>query len=115
MSLHLLTRDEIARINGLGERLRDALRNVFAGLGIEMQVTGMGSVLQVHFTRNPVHDYRGTVSSRSEYSSWLHLSLLNLGMFTAGRGMVCISTAMGEKQVAEAIQGFKAAAEQLQS
>lgn len=115
MSLHLLTRDEIARINGLGERLRDALRNVFTGLGIEVQVTGMGSVLQVHFTRNPVNDYRSTVSSRSEYSSWLHLSLLNLGMFIAGRGMVCISTAMGEKQVAEAIQGFRAAAEQLQS
>src|SRR5215510_10434374 len=64
-ALEMLTRGEIARINQLGERLRNGLRRAFAA-GIDGQVTGIGSIARIHFTKEKVVDYRAAWRAAKE-------------------------------------------------
>jgi glutamate-1-semialdehyde 2,1-aminomutase len=106
-TLDLLPREEIERINALGERLRRGLLKVFDNLSVPVQVTGAGSLAQVHFNREAVIDYRSSARSSREAMQLTHLSLLNHGVFVARRGLMCISTPMNEEQIDEANEGFQ--------
>jgi glutamate-1-semialdehyde 2,1-aminomutase len=106
-TLDMLPRREIDRINALGERLRLGLRDLFTNLSVPVQVTGAGSLVQLHFNRDAVVDYRSSARSNREAMDLTHLSLLNHGVFVAPRGLMCISTAMKEEQIDEANEGFQ--------
>jgi len=98
-TLQLLTRKEIARLNKLGNQLRDQLRKSFSDIGLPGQVTGSGSLAAWHFTDSVVMDYRGAAAANRSLHHPIHLSLLNKGMFTMPRGAICLSTAMGTEDV----------------
>jgi glutamate-1-semialdehyde 2,1-aminomutase len=55
-ALELLTKDEIARINALGDRLRVALQAALETAGVEGTVTGAGSYAWVHFAAAPMRE-----------------------------------------------------------
>jgi glutamate-1-semialdehyde 2,1-aminomutase len=113
ITLELLTGDEIARINNLGEQLRQGLSRTFADSPIPGQVVGIGSLLQVHFAKQPVADYRSAAAGSKDLVMLLHLALLNRGIFTSTRASLCISTPMTETEVAETVDGFKNALSEL--
>jgi glutamate-1-semialdehyde aminotransferase len=48
----------------LSERLTKGLRQAFDELGMAGQVTGLGSMLNVHLTPHPVVDYRSAAKVR---------------------------------------------------
>jgi len=106
-AMELLTREEMARINDLGQRLRQGFRNALSAVGIKGQVTGMGSIVGVHFTDAPVNDYRSAARSARWLNPLVHLSLLSRGIFAAPRGLLCISTPMREEEVKEAVRAFR--------
>jgi glutamate-1-semialdehyde 2,1-aminomutase len=97
----LLTESEIARINKLGEKLRADFNNALEETGIIAQVTGTGSLSQVHFTKAEVIDWRSASTARVDLRSMAQLLLMNRGIFTAGRFMFNISTPMTEKEVSQ--------------
>jgi glutamate-1-semialdehyde 2,1-aminomutase len=107
VAVELMTRSEIKRINELGDRLRAGLAKAFTDLGVEGQVAGMGSLLQVHFNRTPLTDYRSTASDSKELAGLLHIALLNHGSFVSTRNSFCISTPMGDAEVNQAVQAFQ--------
>jgi glutamate-1-semialdehyde 2,1-aminomutase len=84
VALDLLTAGEIARINALGDRLRESL----AQRGWE--VSGRGSLLQV----------------RAADQGALWWSLYGEGVLIAANGLMCISTAMGDAEVERALEAF---------
>jgi glutamate-1-semialdehyde 2,1-aminomutase len=84
VALDLLTGDEIARINALGDRLRESLSHQ------GWEVSGQGSLLQV----------------RGEDQGALWWSLYEHGILIAANGLLCISTAMGEAEVDRALEAF---------
>lgn len=84
VALDLLTAGEIARINALGDRLRESL----AQRGWE--VSGQGSLLQV----------------RAADPGALWWSLYGEGVLIAANGLMCISTAMGDAEVERALEAF---------
>jgi glutamate-1-semialdehyde 2,1-aminomutase len=87
-------------LNRLGELVRRRLRQAFQRLEIPAQVTGAGSVFAVHFTAEPVTDYRSARRGAAPgLLCRLHLGLLNEGAIIAPRGMGCISTPMTEAEV----------------
>ena len=49
-----ITPELIARMNSLGESLASGIRDVFSKANIKGQVTGMGSLLNLHFGPVPV-------------------------------------------------------------
>jgi glutamate-1-semialdehyde 2,1-aminomutase len=101
------TAEECARLNALGDRLRDRL-NAFAGeRGLDFCATGRGSMVGLHFTRGPV---RRTSDSPAapELRALLHLNMLERGYSYARRGFVALSLPIGEVEV----DGFAAAVEE---
>jgi len=94
-----LTGAAIDGINHLGAKLRTNLTKALRDAGIIAQVTGTGSLAQLHFTKEEVMDWRSASSARLDIRSLLHLWLLDHGIFPAGRMMFNISTPMGEKEI----------------
>ncbi|MCL4458296.1 MAG: aspartate aminotransferase family protein [Chloroflexi bacterium] len=107
VTLEKLTTPVIARLNSLGHKLRQGIQEVFSDLGIESQVTGIGSLLNIHFTPLEVCDYRTAAMANKDLIHLLHLSLLNRGIYIARRGMLNISTPMTEAQIQLAIEAVR--------
>ena len=110
-TLELLTVDSIARVNALGDRLRAGLRAALDNAGVAAQVTGVGSLVGLHFTGNAVRDYRTSLGANREAMRWLHLALVNRGVFMRAAGAFFLSTAMGEAEVDETAAAFAGALE----
>lgn len=98
-TLELLTEDAYGRLNALGERFRERARQALQAAGVACQVTGVGSLLHIHFTRTPVTDYRSAAAADKELNFLLHLGLLEQGVFTIRRGMSNLSTPMTDAEV----------------
>jgi len=110
-TLSLLTGEEIARLNALGDRLRTGLRVALETAGVRAQVTGMGSLVGLHLTAHPVTDYRSSLAANREAMRWLHLALLNRGIFARAAGAFFLSTAMRDAEVEETTAAFGGALE----
>jgi glutamate-1-semialdehyde 2,1-aminomutase len=95
-ALELMTADEFDRVNALGERARGALAEAVKVAGAPCQVTGMGSLLQLHLHDRPVVDYRSYYRSAGERAlhAQLHRHFLNHGVVTSQLGLGAISTPM---------------------
>lgn len=96
----------IARVNHLGERLRAGFNEAFLQSGIRGQASGTGSLANLHFTDGPLNNARDTVDGLVEgghMGRLLHLAMLRRGVMSASRLMYCVSTAMTESEVDEAI------------
>ena len=102
-AMNLLTPDAIGRLNGLGERARAGVREAFRLADIDGQVTGEGSLILMHFTSEPLGDYRATwrahTERRAEMLEDLFRRLLNRGILFSTWGLGCLSTPMGEAEV----------------
>jgi glutamate-1-semialdehyde 2,1-aminomutase len=106
-ALDSLTEEAIAHINQLGERLRSRLREVIETAGIDAQLTGIGSLVGIHFTRGPISNYRDVLEAPRSLLSVLHLLLLNRGIMTAPRGLFCTSTVMSESEIEQFVGAFE--------
>jgi glutamate-1-semialdehyde 2,1-aminomutase len=88
-TLTAMTASRFAEINALGERVRSALAARFARDDLDVGVTGIGSLFNLHpglATLGP--DARGTALRR------LHVGLLNQGYYLSSRGLGAISVPM---------------------
>jgi len=100
-----ITPELIARINALGGSLREGMREVFRKTGIKGQVTGLGSLSNVHFGPVPVVDgHTARDTTNKEILHLFHLSLINRGILVPERAMFCISAPMSEHDVNTAIE-----------
>jgi glutamate-1-semialdehyde 2,1-aminomutase len=106
-ALELLTRKEISRINLLGERLQNGFRDAMSDFNFPAQVTRIGSLLGVQFTKNEMKNYRVSAHTSKTLLPFIHLSMLNKGIFTASRWFLCTSTPMVERGIETAVQAFR--------
>ena len=106
-AMEAYTGDEVKRINALGERLREGCNHAFQQAGIKGQALGMGSLTNLHIASNGVlHDARDSIAgmiAAGHIPRLLHLCMLRRGVASASRLMFCVSTAMGESEIAQAI------------
>ena len=70
------------------------------------QVTGAGSLFQVHFTKTPINDYRSAKTANADAAFLLFLGMMNRGVQLASRGMGCLSTPMQQKHVDRLVEAF---------
>ena len=103
----VLTAAEIARLNGLGDRLRDRLNAYASERGIAFRSTGRGSLVGLHFTREPIRS-EADVPEAAELRALLHLHMLERGYSYGRRGFIALSLPLGEAE----IDGFAAAVEE---
>ncbi|MEM8768739.1 MAG: aminotransferase class III-fold pyridoxal phosphate-dependent enzyme, partial [Pseudomonadota bacterium] len=108
-AMRAYTAAEAERINGLGERLREGFNQAFLQTGIRGHVSGTGSLSNVHFTYEPMSNARHNIDAvidAGHIPRLLHLGMLRRGVMSASRLMYCTSTAMGEGEVAQAVDAF---------
>ena len=99
---------EVARLNGLGDRLRDRLNAFAAEHDLEFGATGYGSLVGLHFTRAPMRRMPD-VPPAPELRALLHLHMLERGYSYARRGFIALSLPLEEADVdgfATAVEAF---------
>lgn len=99
VSLTELPQSAIDRLNKLGDRLRMGFINALQGAGVIAQVTGIGSLAQIHFTKEEVRDWRTSSTGRVDIRSLLQLMLMDKGIYPGARLGFNLSTPMTEKEI----------------
>ena len=93
-TLKLFDRDAVTLLNKTGDDLRRRLNQTIAEAGLDATVVGFGSVMQLHFLKPPLRNARDGARGDKRLLRLTHLSLLVEGLFTAGRQMYVLSTAL---------------------
>jgi glutamate-1-semialdehyde 2,1-aminomutase len=106
-TLETLDRATIERLNDLGSQLRSGVRDVLAGHGRSIRVTGEGSMFQLHVTGGQVTDARSGNPGRDAFGD-LFMALRNRGIFIAPRGMGNLSTPMTGSEIEEFLDALDA-------
>lgn len=94
------------RINELGARLRQGFNEAFAQAGVTAQMIGSGSISNIHFTNDAIHDSRDALRAMIDaghIARLVHLGMLRHGIVSASRLMYCVSTAMTEREIELAV------------
>ncbi|HQY30064.1 MAG TPA: aspartate aminotransferase family protein [Thermomicrobiales bacterium] len=114
-AMELFSREEVARLNGLGDQLRTGLMEQMAAHHIPGTVTGYGSMVGVHLVEGDIRNYRDGAVANQTLKRAIHLALLLEGVFAAPRLMMCTSTPMTEADVAEIVARFGRALDRVQA
>jgi len=93
----------IDHINQLGESFADGVRAVFKKQNIKGQVTGMGSLQNIHFSDRPVVDGKSAQETNKDLLHLYYLAALERGLFSAARGLYVMSTPMTRKEIDTAV------------
>lgn len=105
-SMSNFTGEDSLRINALGDRLRNGFNGILNQHGIKGQAVGSGSLSNIILSSDPIHDARDALqgmTAAGQIGALLHLGMLRNGVVSASRLMYCISTAMDEKHVDQAV------------
>jgi glutamate-1-semialdehyde 2,1-aminomutase len=94
----------VARLNALGDRLRAQLNAVDG----EISATGYGSLVGIHFTRDPIRR-KSDSRKRPDLQALLHLHMLERGYTYGRRGFLALSLPIEERDV----DGFADAVKEL--
>ncbi len=94
----------IDHINALGESFTDGVRAVFERLNIKGQVTGLGSLRNIHFSDTAVVDGKTARETNKQLLHLFYLGMLERGMFFPARGLFVMSTPMTQKEVDAAVK-----------
>ncbi|QHI73750.1 aspartate aminotransferase family protein [Aminipila terrae] len=106
-TLTAYNQDMVNKVNDLGTKFKTELENVFVELGLDLQVSGTGSLYNIIFSNKSIRNYRDVAGSYEKLNSLLFMSLLLKGVFNAPRGMFCMSTAMSQKDIDFAIEKLR--------
>ena len=99
-----MTKETLDRINALGDSLAEDLERVLANLRIKAQMTGYGSLHQIHFTPEPVtHAAVSLLNQNRDILRLFHLAMLNRDVFMPNRGMYNVSMPMTEMEINKAV------------
>lgn len=115
-ALQELTPQVYEELNAAGDRLRKGFSTAFEEVGIRGQATGLGSLVNLHFTDRPIQNARDSITGLFEAGPipmHLHLCMLRRGIFPASRQMYCISTPMTNREIDMAAQALAESLQEL--
>ncbi len=94
-----------------GDALRDRLNDAFGRSSAPYQVTGLGTLMNIHATTAPIRDVEDLAGADERLRELLFLDLLDRGYYIAGRGYLALSLAVTDDQ----LHGFVAAVDEAAS
>ncbi|MCK4482302.1 aspartate aminotransferase family protein [Candidatus Bathyarchaeota archaeon] len=89
----------INKLNNIGEKIREQLTQTFKTKGVDVQVTGAGSLFNTHFTKEEVKDARAASKADKKKLMNYHLSLIANGVFFLPTHTGALSTAHSEADI----------------
>jgi glutamate-1-semialdehyde 2,1-aminomutase len=105
-SMELLTAQAIARMDRMAAALQADITRAGKLAGLDVTVTRSGSILHVHFLSAAPVNHEEAERADLSASALLHLALLNHGVYTAPRGMLNLSTVLGDDAPALAAEAY---------
>ena len=94
-----LTPEAYARLDALGERVRDGVRRLLRRKGYAGQITGAGSLFWLHHTKKKLSDYRSARPQDPTAPARTFMGLVNEGVLVSQRGLGACSLAMTDADV----------------
>jgi len=79
-----------------GETFKQRLNDLIEDRGIGAQVTGIGSLLNVHWQRGEINNPPQTALTRPEARTLFHLAMLERGIYLSRRGYMALSLALSD-------------------
>jgi len=113
VAMNLLDEAAIGELHRLGEKARAGLADVIARRRAPAQVTGTGSLLQIHWTDRVVTESRAVERASTDLALLTYLGLSNRGVHTSARGIACLSTPMQDTDIDTFITAFNDTVEEL--
>ncbi len=101
--------EEVARINTLGQRLKDGFNRAFQAGGMKARASGLGSIIRIHWSDGEIKTARDAVAAQEAAGALpklLHMEMMNRDVFCASRCQFSISTPMTEREIDMAIDVF---------
>ncbi len=98
-TLEELTPEIYEQLNEMGHSLRNRLNDLFRKRNVNVTVTGVGSMANLHCTTEDPVDFRSYSKDDQKELYKIFLSLLNNSILIAPRGMISLSTPMTEKEI----------------
>ena len=83
----------INKLNGLGDKIREQLREIFEASGVDVQVTGTSSLFNSHFTKEEVKDANAAFKADRKKLVEYNLKLIANGVFLLPTHTGALSTA----------------------
>jgi glutamate-1-semialdehyde 2,1-aminomutase len=111
VTMQNLTAERISTMDAAALRIRNALAQHGKRLGIDVIVTGIGSIAGIAFAADPMRHEDDP--SALGLASMFHLACLSEGVLIGPGGIISLSTAHDEAAVAHAIAGLSAALESI--
>lgn len=94
----LWTPAAVEPLNRRGDRLRERCNALFAARGLELQASGLGSLMTLHPTRRPLRSAADLAGCDGRVRDLLYFALLERGVFIARRGMTALSLPFGDAE-----------------
>jgi glutamate-1-semialdehyde 2,1-aminomutase len=97
------------RLNHMGGEFRQRVQAMCNRYKVPAQVTGEGSLFGIHWSTEPVTDYRSAARTNKSLSYKFFLHALNNGIFFTVRGGGCLSIPMTDTEVGaflDVLEGF---------
>ena len=85
-------------LNAAGDDLRRRLNVCFKRVGLKAQMTGLGSIMTLHFTSDAITKPQDTAALDPRLKKLFHLNMLERGQYLSPRGMVTLSLPMGHPE-----------------
>ena len=107
--MELLTPEAYTRLDELGRYAREKIRTAFEKIGFPGQVSGVGSMYQIHFHERELIDYRTAYQSaeESKMTRKVHREMLDKGFILSPRCSGFLSTVSTEAEVEEMADAFE--------
>ena len=104
----VLTPQALDALNRRGDQLRERLNAVFTGQGVALQITGLGSVMQLHAVAGAVRNAADAARADDRVKALVFFDLLEHGIYLARRGFVALSLPFGDAQVDQFVHAMEA-------
>jgi len=98
-TMEQLTPEAYARLEALGNRLRDGVGRLLRSLRHPGQITGAGSLFWLHWTKRRLTDYRSARPEDATAPMRVFMELVNDGVLVSQRGLGACSLAMTDADV----------------
>lgn len=107
-TLRTLSDQAYRRLDTLGSRVEQGIREIITAHSLPVGITRAGSLLQLHTTPAPMPPTPGMRNDEKALNA-LHLALYIEGIYCAPRGYFNMSLAHSDRDVSEIIHSFEAA------
>jgi glutamate-1-semialdehyde 2,1-aminomutase len=114
-AMELLDEAAFARLDVIGQAVRDGIDAAFRNTSVPGRTVGLGSLLKIHFTDRQIRDYRSAYLNDAETKrqTVFNAGLLNRGIFAANYGLMALSLPMTDADVATIVDAATGALQEV--